>query len=111
MCVTFSTVALHRMLRCMSNKSDVVVEMATHPMLFFPRKGTKSHVDKEMKEYYSNNELCRRDFLFNDFDSFAHDPSNIGCKCCDICAAKCECSQCVMPELLTCYTSLSSDSV
>jgi superfamily II DNA helicase RecQ len=47
-----------------------------------------------MTSYVHNQTICRRDFLFSEFDNFIHSPCNTGCNCCDICFKNCECTQC-----------------
>lgn len=57
-------------------------------------KGLRRHIENEMAVYCNNSESCRRDVLFNDFDCYSHNPVNVGCKCCDVCAKKCKCGNC-----------------
>ena len=68
-------------------------------------KHDHNHSDEEMKQYCSNTELCRRQFLLHDFDdddkeqletdtgssSDTNNSSSIICKCncCDICRTQC----------------------
>ena len=68
-------------------------------------KHDHNHNDEEMKQYCSNTELCRRQFLLHDFDdddeeqletdtgssSDTNNSSSIICKCncCDICRTQC----------------------
>ena len=61
--------------------------------------GLNRHVSKEMAVYHDNKDLCRRTKLFEDFEEYHHDPINIGCRCCDICHAKCVCGDCVEQDL------------
>ena len=52
------------------------------------------HCSKSMINYVHNDTACRRNVLFKEFDMFCQSPHNTGCKCCDICLKKCECTQC-----------------
>ena len=45
------------------------------------------------KTYCKLNDLCRRNFLFADFDSYVSGSVH-GCSCCDICAKLCSCGNC-----------------
>ena len=60
----------------------------------FHGKGLICHTDPHLLNYCKHCDKCRRDFLFQDFDSYSHNPTNIGCNCCDICAKSCVCSEC-----------------
>lgn len=53
------------------------------------------HVESTIKEYCRNHDKCRRELLFTDFDDGKCSLSVSGCKCCDICSAKCSCNDCV----------------
>lgn len=56
-------------------------------------KHSSQHVDSNIKEYYTNSKVCRRDKLFGDMDEYNH--LDLGkCLCCDICAKSCGCGQC-----------------
>ena len=57
-------------------------------------KGQTRFIDQYMKEYCENKCTCRCDFLFKDFDEYSHNPINVGCHCCDICACTCKCQDC-----------------
>lgn len=48
---------------------------------------------KHVIDYCKLNDLCRRTFLFADFDSYVSG-SVRGCRCCDICAKSCCCGNC-----------------
>ena len=52
--------------------------------------------DKSMKDYQTNNEVCRRDYLFSDTDKYVRDNSISGCVCCDICSRTCACGSCTL---------------
>ena len=54
------------------------------------------HVENTIKEYCRNQDKCRRELLFMDFDEpdSSLSRSVSGCKCCDICSAKCSCGTC-----------------
>ena len=52
--------------------------------IIYQGKGGK-HSEKKIKDYVSNNSICRRRFLFCDFLSFCESDIKVsGCKCCDI---------------------------
>lgn len=58
------------------------------------RRGGR-HVTPLMMKYATNNALCRRKLLFQDFLLCpAPAPLVKGCLCCDICALKCSCPAC-----------------
>ena len=56
--------------------------------------GRKLSVDDCIKNYTCNTSVCRRDFLFQDFDEYQHCDFGTKCSCCDICMLKCDCDQC-----------------
>jgi ATP-dependent DNA helicase RecQ len=48
---------------------------------------------KTMIEYCKRTNVCHRNLLFADFDSY--NPNNTGCcQCCVVCALLCSCSKC-----------------
>ncbi|XP_019854607.1 PREDICTED: uncharacterized protein LOC105313494 [Amphimedon queenslandica] len=47
-----------------------------------------------MKNYCTNRSMCRRESLFQSFQSYSPLQKPIGCLCCDLCAIVCECSFC-----------------
>lgn len=51
---------------------------------------------KTMINYCTNSNLCRRNFLFSEFDSYVINNNN-GCNCCDMCEIVCTCTNCTMP--------------
>ena len=53
-----------------------------------------SHASKEMKEYSSTSDKCRRDILFGDMDDYSHVDMGTKCLCCDVCLKFCECGSC-----------------
>ena len=55
---------------------------------------THHPVDTDIKEYASNCDKCRRDFLFTDMDNYVHNDMGSKCVCCDICAKLCFCGNC-----------------
>lgn len=65
----------------------------TYAVLYFSPQ-QKRFVEKDMLDYCEQDQQCRRDKLFNDFDKYAHSPDNTGCKCCDICKKHCTCGSC-----------------
>ena len=55
------------------------------------------HAGKEIKHYIANKTVCRRKVLFADFLNYVESDTSVkGCKCCDICAKKCDCDQCTV---------------
>lgn len=50
--------------------------------------------DQFMLNYSKNTTTCRRSLLFQDFDDYNSTVDIVGCMCCDICAATCECGYC-----------------
>lgn len=61
----------------------------------FHHIGRRVAIDDCMKSYIENTSVCRRDFLFQDFDKYKHSDFGTKCSCCDICTLKCECDNCV----------------
>ena len=57
-------------------------------------KNTSAHCSQAMREYASNTSECRRMVLFQTFIEFVRNLQVRGCKCCDICAASCNCGFC-----------------
>ncbi len=56
--------------------------------------GRTRHMEKSMSEYVTNETVCRRDILFNNFDNYSRVYSGPLCLCCDVCAKSCTCSMC-----------------
>ena len=56
-------------------------------------KGMRSHTDSIMYQYITNKESCRRQMLFSEFEGYICNAIS-RCKCCDICAIYCECTEC-----------------
>ncbi len=56
--------------------------------------GRTRHMEKSMSEYVTNETVCRRDILFNNFDNYSRAYSGPLCLCCDVCAKSCTCSMC-----------------
>ena len=57
-------------------------------------KGMKMvNTDVHMRSYISNETICRRKSLFDDFEGYIHDIESL-CTCCDICRTSCQCSYC-----------------
>ena len=50
-------------------------------------------IEEGMKQYLMNTDYCRKDTLFNNFDSYSK-ISVVPCLCCDICKKSCNCSSC-----------------
>ena len=50
--------------------------------------------DQFMLNYSKNTTTCRRSLLFQDFDDYNCAVDILGCMCCDICMATCECGNC-----------------
>jgi ATP-dependent DNA helicase RecQ len=57
-----------------------------------------SKADKAMREYQTNNDVCRRDYLFSDTDKYVRDNSISGCMCCDVCSKTCSCGSCTLKQ-------------
>lgn len=57
--------------------------------------GRSLSVDECIKSCIENTTVCRRDFLFHDFDEYNHSDFGTKCSCCDICMTMCECENCV----------------
>ena len=66
----------------------------TYATLFYSN-AFKRFVDKSMIKYCQQDQYCRRDTLFSDFDKYQHSPLNVGCKCCDVCMQVCKCGSCL----------------
>ena len=72
-------------------------EMACLLLLFFMKAGR--YVNKEMKAYVSNKEICRRKLLFKTFLLYLENDVDVqGCNCCDVCELTCDCSDCSIKE-------------
>ena len=57
------------------------------------------YVNKEMKAYVSNKEICRRKLLFKTFLLYLENDVDVqGCNCCDVCELTCDCSDCSIKE-------------
>ena len=55
--------------------------------------GLMGNTTKSLVEYCKRNDLCRRNFLFTDFECYK--PNTVkGCHCCDVCSKCCVCSEC-----------------
>ena len=65
----------------------------TYAILYFSPL-LKRFVEKDMLDYCTQDQQCRRDKLFYDFDEYAHSDNNTGCKCCDVCKEHCACGCC-----------------
>ena len=57
-------------------------------------KSNSHYVQQSMLEYCSNSNICRRDFLFSDYDSYKSSDYRMTCSCCDLCAIVCTCTKC-----------------
>ena len=63
--------------------------------IIYRGKSTR-HASKQVLNYISNTDKCRRRILFCEFLLFCeNDIKATGCMCCDICARVCFCSNCV----------------
>ena len=51
-------------------------------------------MDSSMVAYCKNDDTCRREVIFRDFD-YVKDKSVTDCRCCDLCAMVCECFECL----------------
>ena len=50
------------------------------------------YVEDRMKNYCRNEDRCRREILFADFEKPERSPT--GCNCCDVCSLICNCVKC-----------------
>ena len=62
--------------------------------ILVPTKSGNNYAAKAMKDYQTNNSMCRRDHLFSDTDKYVHEDGVLGCVCCDICMRTCDCGSC-----------------
>ncbi|XP_003391641.1 PREDICTED: ATP-dependent DNA helicase Q-like SIM [Amphimedon queenslandica] len=68
-------------------------KMAYATLLYSKKNISLPFMDSSMVVYCRNNNTCRRDLLFRDFD-YTRDEDITGCNCCDLCTMICECSHC-----------------
>ena len=61
----------------------------------FHHIGRRLSMDDCIKSYTNNTNICRRDFLFQDFEEYQNSNFGTMCLCCDICMSKCDCDKCV----------------
>ena len=55
----------------------------------------KNHyASRDIKDYTSNTDKCRRSLLFSHFVNYVDNDERIKCKCCDICKSCCNCELC-----------------
>ena len=52
------------------------------------------NASKDVMDYASNTNVCRRSLLFGHFVSYVHYDNYIKSKCCDICKQSCDCALC-----------------
>jgi len=58
-------------------------------------KGANKHISNAVKHYGENQAECRRTLLFKDFlFSDVSKQDVVACRCCDLCAAVCNCAKC-----------------
>ena len=69
---------------------DGVLSLATLLQI----KGRKETAEKNLKEYCTNRDKCRKDILFSDMDEYSHVDMGFGCTCCDVCFDLCTCGSC-----------------
>lgn len=66
-----------------------------YAILYYAKRDISySFMDKAIIQYCRNTQVCRRVALFKEFDYSGHIDVT-GCKCCDLCAMICECSNCL----------------
>ena len=65
----------------------------TYATIFYA-KSLKRFVEKSMVHYCEQNEHCRRNTLFHNFDLYQRADHNVGCQCCDVYKRSCICSDC-----------------
>ena len=66
-------------------------------------KKLMDHTSSNLVKYCNISDVCRRNFLFFDFECYKA-YSVIGCKCCDICTQSCTCGSCISAILIFNYT-------
>ena len=57
-------------------------------------KKNRKSMSEDIRKYMDNDEVCRRDLLFENMDSYEHIDLGSKCLCCDVCAKQCECGSC-----------------
>ena len=56
------------------------------------------YVEDRIKNYCRNEDRCRREILFADFEKPERSPT--GCNCCDVCSLICNCVKCKFLKIL-----------
>jgi len=71
-------------------------DVANTILYYSKRDLAHDYIEESMKRYCINKLICRRHFLFQDFDTYDVHNNNkpMGCMCCDICAVHCCCGTC-----------------
>ena len=59
------------------------------------------HAELAMKQYISNQDVCRRHFLFNCYEGYTYN-AETPCVCCDVCAKLCTCALCDLKHARFC---------
>lgn len=58
-------------------------------------KTDRQHASESMRKYCTNTDVCRRTFIFRDFDCFSEMQRPCkSCLCCDVCRVECTCGSC-----------------
>lgn len=81
-------------------------EWPTSYAVLLHSKKLLGNCDDHMTEYVGNDQTCRQNHLYEDFENTIHSSVNTDCNCCDVCAKKCSCSNC-KDNLCECYIHLS----
>lgn len=74
--------------------------------ILFHHIGRRITMESCIREYTENTSVCRRDFLFKDFDNYEHLDLGTKCSCCDICTVTCNCEKMCMLKITYYYTNL-----
>ncbi len=66
-----------------------------HALLLYNKEDlSPKYTTTHMKEYCTNNTICRRHLLFAEFEATSCVKLIQGCACCDVCSKKCKCEKC-----------------
>lgn len=63
-------------------------------LLFVTSSDLNNTKDHRLVDYCKNTDTCRRKMLLQHFDQVDFQKDCTGCKCCDVCAVDCKCSNC-----------------
>ena len=65
-----------------------------YALLFVSSSDLRKIKDICLVDYCKNTETCRRKMLLQHYDEVDCKEDCDGCKCCDVCAVDCKCSDC-----------------